>query len=275
MNEPSILFLTRKAFMLLDDQGALSGYPKLGRNSFEARTRVSDLTLGHELEVMDVKAAFYASLATSQHFSLAEFCTWPLLYSFRARRSPSSSIESVVRPDGFIRIRDKDEEPEDSLREYFLEVDRSSETQDVLVSRAACYRDYYRSGGYAVRNGAQAADYKKYPFRVLIILQSIERRNNTAERLLENDPPILSLTWLTTLSEVTAHSLGRIWIRPRDYREAIAGTPFDLDRKKPGVKYRRLEQRDRFLESKIRKFDLLEAEAGSPIPPSEVVFAQH
>src|SRR5665213_1338235 len=68
-NEPSILFLTRKAFALLASRGELSEYPSFGKNSFEARANVSALTLRHELEIMDVRAAFHAALAKSEEFS--------------------------------------------------------------------------------------------------------------------------------------------------------------------------------------------------------------
>src|SRR6478672_1216237 len=33
INEPSVLFLTRKAFLLLNGEGKLSKYPRLGTNS--------------------------------------------------------------------------------------------------------------------------------------------------------------------------------------------------------------------------------------------------
>jgi hypothetical protein len=194
MNEPSILFLTRKAFSLLNQTGELSRYPKLGVNSFQDRTTVSEFTLRHEVEVMDVKAAFYAALADSPKFSIVEFCTWPLLCEFRARRPGYGNREILVRPDGFLRIHEKEEGGKGFFHECFLEVDRSSETQETLVSRAACYLDYYRSGGFAIRNGGHPADFKEYPFRVLIVLKSAERRNNTAERLIRSEPPILSVS---------------------------------------------------------------------------------
>lgn len=66
----------------------------------------------------------------------------------------------LVKPDGFIRIHEK--EKGDGLFEhsFFLEVDRSSETQDTLVARAGCYWDYYKSGGFAMRNGAARTAYR-------------------------------------------------------------------------------------------------------------------
>ena len=84
VNEPSILILTRKAFALLVRDGRLADFPTLGVKSFEARARVSDRTIQHELEIMDVKAAFHSALAPSKKFSLLEFGTWPLLYQFEA-----------------------------------------------------------------------------------------------------------------------------------------------------------------------------------------------
>ena len=95
------------------------------------------------------------------------------------------------------------------------------------------------------------------PFRVLIVLKSAERRNNTAERLLQNNPPILTQAWLTTFDEVTADPLGTIWIRPQDYREAVNGTQFEKECIKPTFEYRRQAEREMFVEEKIKKRKLI------------------
>jgi len=55
--EPSVLFLTRQGYSLMKDRCLLHGFPAIGWTSLEKRLQVSDLTLRHELEVMDVKAA--------------------------------------------------------------------------------------------------------------------------------------------------------------------------------------------------------------------------
>jgi hypothetical protein len=214
-SEPAVHFLTAKAFALLRTHGVLNKYPKLERSSLEKRARVSDLTVRHELEVMDVKAAIHSALKKTDAFSIAEFCTWPLLHEFLACSSRSSSAEVLVKPDGFIRIREKEVDGNLSEHTFFLEVDRSSETQDTLVAKAACYFDYYKSGGFAARNGAEPSDYKEYPFRVLMVFKTAERRNNTAERLLQNTPPIFTQACLTTIEEATTNPLGPIWLHPR------------------------------------------------------------
>lgn len=257
VNEPSILFLTGKAFALLQQHGELSGFPPLGPLSFQARARVSDLTIRHELEVMDVKAAFYSAIAKTSRFKIAEFSTWPLLYQFEATRAGYDRATVLVKPDGFIRIHEKEEDGSISEHTFFLEVDRSSETQATLVSRAGLYVDYYRSGGFAVRNGASAANFQEYPFRVLMVFKTAERRNNTAERLLQNNPPIFNQVWLSTIEEVARDPLGPIWIQPYDYREVTTGTIFDTECQTKAVGYRRQNERDAFVETRIRKMQLL------------------
>ena len=257
-NELSVLFLTRKAFTLLNSQGQLSEFPALGKNSFEARANVSELTLRHELEIMDVKASFHAALSKSEKFSLAEFSTWPLLHQFETSRHGHGS-DILVKPDGFIRIHEQEEDTKGFAHECFLEVDRSSEKQDALIAKAVCYLEYYRTGGFAARNGASRSDFKDFPFRVLMVFKSAERRNNTAERLVHNNPPILTQVWLTTLAEVTSDPFGAIWIQPKGYRETTSGTPFETGRKNSTFGYRSQPERETFVEKHITKLRLLEA----------------
>ena len=164
-----------------------------------------------------------------------------------------------MKPDSFIRIHEK--EADDGLSEhtFFLEVDRSSETLETLVSKVSCYLDYYKSGGFAVKNGAARSAYKEYPFRVLMVFKTAERRNNTAERLLQNTPPIFTQVCLSTLDEVKQDPLGAIWIRPLDHREAVKGTPFDPEQRQQQLGYQRQTARDLFVEQNMKKLPLLNA----------------
>lgn len=256
-NEPSILCLTRKGFAHLKNEGHLSEYPQFGINSFESRARVSQFTLRHELEIMDVKAAFHSAIQSTEKFNIAEFSTWPLLNQFEVSRNGYGS-DILVKPDGFIRFHEKESAGGVSEHSLFLEVDRSSEMQDTLVNRAGAYFDYYKSGGFAVKNGATRDCFKEYPFRVLFVFKSAERRNNMAERLLQNTPPILTLVYLTTFAEVKADPLGPIWIRPLDYREVTKGTHHDPEGRSQQFGYKRQTARELFIELKIRKIRLLE-----------------
>jgi hypothetical protein len=257
VNEPSVLSLTRKSHALLEGRDLLSQFPRLSPSVFEKRANVSDLTLRHELEVMDVKAAFHSALKNSATFSIAEFGTWPRLHEFRASRPGYGGDEVLVKPDGFIRIHENEKDGGVSEHTFFLEVDRSTEKQETLLNRARCYLDYYKSGGFAVRNGAARSAYKEFPFRVLMVLKNAERRNNTAERLLESNPPILTLVHLSTFAEVTADPLGAVWIRPIDYRDAVRATPFETT-KRTGA-YRRQTEREAVVEKAIRRSSLFES----------------
>lgn len=257
INEKSVLFLTRQGHALLEEQHLITAFPKLSPSSFEKRASVSELTLRHELDVMDVKASFHSALKNSEQFIVAEFSTWPRLHEFKAMRPGYGGPEVLVKPDGLIRIEEKEEGDGLSEHTFFLEVDRSSETQDTLVNRAGCYLDYYKSGGFAVWNGASRSAYKEFPFRVLLVLKNAERRNNTAEALLRCNPPILTLVYLSTIAEVMADPTGPIWIRPIDYQRALKETPFEKQSSTGG--YRRQLQRENLVETRVTKLQLFES----------------
>ncbi len=256
-SQAAIFFLSRKGLLALQERGTLTEYPQFDLPALEKRARVSELTIRHELQIMDVKAAFHSSIQSAGNFKLPEFSTWPLLYQFEALRNGHGGKEVTVKPDGFIRIHEHEKDGGVFEHTFFLEVDRSSETQDTLVQRAGSYLDYYRSGGFAVRNGAPRSDFKEYPFRVLMIFKSAERRNNTAERLLQNNPPILTQVCLSTIAEVTRDPLGRIWFRPQDYQDATRGTPFDAEKPRDQWGYQRQTARELFVEQKVKKRALL------------------
>jgi hypothetical protein len=255
---PSLLSLTPKSLRLLEEHGILADYPPIGPAAVLGRTVVRPSTLAHELEVADVKAGFHSAIAPLSHLSLVEFSTWPLLNQFEAYRSSYGGEAVLVKPDGFIRIREQSSADDVSEYTYFLEVDRSTETQDTLVTRAGCYLDYYKSGGFAVRNRAPRSAFKDYPFRVLMVFKTAERRNNTAERLLQHNPPILTQVCLTTFEEVKADPLGKIWIRPLDYREAVKGTPFASVGQRQEWRYRRQTERDMLVETTVKHVRILE-----------------
>lgn len=254
-NEPAVLSLTGKGFKLLKAQGILADYRSTSLKSMEKRSHVSDITLRHELEVMDVKAAFHVAIKSVKGFSIAEFTTWTYAHQFKAVPSSYDGNEVEVKPDGFIRIQEtKDNEVFEQT--FFLEVDRSTETLNTLVSKAASYRDYQKSGGFAERNGAPRSAVDKFPFRVLMVFKTPERRNNVAERMLENNPPIHSLVLLSTFTEVVNNPLGKVWFRPSDYREAVKGTPFGNTQGREQIRFQRSTARDMFIEKNVRKWQI-------------------
>jgi hypothetical protein len=252
VRDPGILYLTAKGHRLLKEQGLISEYPALAIAEFERRSRVSDLTIRHELEVMDVKAAIVPAINGTAGMKVLELSTWPLLHEFDVEFSGEGRVR--VRPDGLMRVEEKGSEGAVYEHTFFLEVDRGTETLDTLSRRSLAYREHYSSGGYAVSLGAQRRAFADFPFRVLIVLPSDERRNNLAECLLALRPPIETQVWLTTSAELKTDPLGSVWVRPRDYRDAMLENSF-LHQGGRGV-YRRQPARDAHVRRAVRRVAL-------------------
>jgi hypothetical protein len=266
--DPSILFLARRGFETLRRTGQLADYPAIGWESMERRAHVSPFTLQHELDVLSTKAALISKLRTATHHRVAEFSTWPWLFAFKARQQTADGYGRAVmmKPDAFVRIQidgSGDMAPRQSS--FYLELDRSTETQQNLRGRASGYLDFYRTGGFAKRCGQTPESFRQFPFRVLWIFRNAERRNNAAESFLRHHPPILTMAWLTTFDELVKNPMGDIWIRPVDYQRVIRGTPFDPIRHSPTNFYRRQKAREQFVEARITKSTLLtETEKSDP-----------
>ena len=217
--EPAILHLTRGGL------NALREYDDTSPNAVVVgtlgkRPQVTDQTLRHEIDVTDVKAALCAALATRSDLRLVDFTTWPSRMEFRANVKAAGSVLSrrvTVRPDGFLDVYSLTTRRN---HRFFLEVDRSTETLDRIVAKANCYRDYYRSGGFALRQGGSDHAYGEFPFVVLLVVRSAARRDNIARRLLALAPPILSQVWIATLAALLYDPLGKTWLPPIALRRA-------------------------------------------------------
>ena len=255
--DPAILFLARAGLKLLADEGILAEYPKISSSTLEKRARVAESTVRHELEVMDVKAAFHSAVRKASAFQITEFTTWPLLSEFVADRPGYGGAPMPVAPDGFLRIQEAGTGTDLFEHTFFLEVDRSSEVQDRLVGKAGCYLDYYKSGEFAVRNGGERHNYQEFPFRVLMVFKTAERRNNTGLRLLYGKPPILTQVWLATISDALRDPLGPIWLRPVDFQTVTSFAAFQGRRSSDFHAYKRQTEREVFVENRIKKHRIL------------------
>lgn len=251
--EPAVLSLAKGGIELLRDEGVLREYPPLSLSTLLKRAEVSDQTIKHERAVMDVKVAFHSAVRGIQTLSIAEFGTWPRLYEF----STTDASRGPVRPDGFIRIREVESDGSMSEHSFFLEVDRSTESLDTLVGKATDYLNFYRSGGFAARNGAARSAFKDYPFRVLMVFKTAERRNNVANRLLIATPPILTHVLLSTAAEVMTDPFGTVWIRPLDYRNAMRGSVFETETPATRFSYRRNGSRENLSDTNSEKQSII------------------
>lgn len=217
--EPMVQLLTKRGFEFLKYHDRFDGLPVVTNSEFESRCRVSALTLRHELAVMDVKAALIAAISCQPNIRIVEGSTWPRLSQFRTHQPSLSgygTIEISVQPDGFLCLHERDE---NGIAEHnlFLEVDRGTESQRVFATKAHSYRTYYRNGGFAESRGGSRDAFGEYPFRVLAVFKTRERRNNTAKRLLELETPIKTMVWMATISDVQNDPLGTIWTLPEKY----------------------------------------------------------
>lgn len=211
-----LLCLTAAGIRFLGIHGHLSPYPQLPSTAQLRRTRIQPLTIDHELAVADVKAAFSRAIRERGTLSLREFGTWPRLYEFESVIPPGNRV--TVAPDGFLRIGN---ESGDETR-FFVEVDRSTESTSVLLSRVAAYRRFYRSGGFAARLGLHRGEYARAPFRVLVVCKSAARRASISRAIRSVYPQIRTFVLLSTSDDVSQDALGAIWLAPIDAKNYAA-----------------------------------------------------
>lgn len=216
--ERALVSLTSKSIHLLKGSGALSNYPPPSASELKRRCGVSRFTLLHELAVLDFKVSMTRSLRSSPGTKIVEFGTWPRLYEFE---SIAKGARVTVKPDGFLALSHQGIDGAPAVLRFFLEVDRSTESLGILVKRITAYQHHYRSGDFARSLGLSGEDFRELPFRVLIILKSMERLIHLARELLQEDYPALTFVLLTTAASAASDPLGAVWIRPIDSRKSI------------------------------------------------------
>jgi Replication-relaxation len=214
IGEPSILHLTWNGYMALRDGGHVGDDLRHSPKAFTRRMKVSGITLAHELAIGDVRTSFIGAIRQSKRFELAKFDVWPRRYDFTVHDGHS---RVNVKPDGYLQVMEKKND-EDFQHDFFLEVDTGSETLDRVVEKCVNYREYHRRGGYAVFCGGTREESKLYPFQVLVVCRSEERRDNLAERLLSVQPPFATMILITTQGQCVGDPLGDIWMTPAAYK---------------------------------------------------------
>lgn len=212
-NASAVLQLGKAGFECLQNRGLLGSYPRITWLKLQRRLQVSDLTLTHELQVMGVKALMTHAIKQTKSLRVVNFSTWPALHEFKVR-----GRKGPVKPDGYLHICEKPLAIKPTDHRFFLEIDCSTESQKVLVTKCHDYLNHYRLGGFAASQGAAPTRYKEVPFRVLMICETPQRRDNLAVRLVMGKPTIRGLVWLTTMKELEAAPLGEIWVTPGMYQ---------------------------------------------------------
>ena len=234
----AIYSLGKAGFDLLQSEGRLRRYEETCGEQFVRKRctqnhAVSVLTLAHELAVMDVKAAFCESLRQRPDYRIVEFTTWPRLYEIHIEGDHlPDGCPRLLRPDGFVHLERSVGEKRLS-QFFFLEVDRATESQAILIKKIEGYTRHNCSPAFTrFVTGDEGGT--PIPFRTLMIFLgphgqgTEERLFNHAHWLSRFKPPLPRASfWLTTLAALGENLLGNIWICPEDYQGALAGTAFD------------------------------------------------
>ena len=220
--EPAVLFLSRKGLQILDSSGLLPEIPEFSLESFVRRSAVSDRTLCHELDVMDVKVAFAQSVVDHKQLRLDKFGTWPNLHRFQTHLK-GRPLDAWIKPDGYMSVSSSSHSGQIRSDHFYLELDRSTESLGTLIEKCRGYLAHRKS----------TRPNEVPPFRVLVVLKTSEREANLLVKLTDMMPPIKTLVWTSIFEKVIANPLGAIWTCPAD-SETIAATQRELfaDRQK-------------------------------------------
>ena len=220
-NEAAVYSLSKKGFDALRAHVGTQPHRATRWSGAERRLHVSPLTLQHELDVVSVRAAMTGAIRTRCEDAIQEFCTRPSMIAFKVNVPWEPAV--TVKPDGFAHVRMRRHNGTIVDDFFFLEVDRSTESQTILFRRLAAYGEFYRRGGFARRRGGLPQDYKRYPFRVLVTCRSPERMCSLATQL-ANRSRTGTQIWLTTFAECVTNPLRQIWVTPSDIRELTVTT---------------------------------------------------
>lgn len=261
-SEPARISLTRTAFEYLMRNELLAGYPVMRWDSLADRLSIKPETVAHEVAVLDVRVAVERGL-DEVGLELLEYSTWPRLFTFSLSPHPSAENGGrdsyALTPDSLIRFRDA----ERSSYTFFVEVDRSSEDRARLLEKALAYKALQAEHQALLRTRLGASPTgAPIPVAALFVFQSRAdgignsrmSRNNFIERLAANTN-LQRLIYAATYEDVTRDPLGKVWLRPKEYRAALVDTPYDPAGMAEVRNPPRRPERDRLVELRARLVD--------------------
>ncbi len=177
------------------------------------RTQLSETIRIHEINIRDIRAAFIGNIRTEPALILQEFQMLRPMTAFSVFCVDHWKMETV-RPDAFMVVKESRGSSRD--QGFFLEIDRSTESQSHLLHLAKLYMEYFRTGGFARKRGKTPLDRSDCPVRVLIIFDSRKRMANAARKFLKGTR-VKTLIWLAAKEDVMRDPLGAIWNCPEDF----------------------------------------------------------
>ena len=231
--EPAIYTLGREGYLRLKQAGLLDPSDDRGWIKIQKRQRIGDLMLQHELAVLDVKTAFITAIGNHSQLELVEMSVAPDRHQFRvveAVPAPGGGVRFrslFAKPDGFLHFRQRREDGSMADRFFFLEVDRGTEPLGRLLQKSRHYTQYYRKGGFAIRLGQRREEFRRFPFRVLMIFKSALRVTNAVTKLARPGGGRKWQVAFTTMNELLSSPLKAIGIidgaaQPRPEKRATS-----------------------------------------------------
>lgn len=191
-------------FFLPSDRGGVKALYSLSPHSAEfvgapgrelRRTRdailAADLFVDHQLAINEVWIEVFRPTATAPSFGDPrwKYFTAPLTADFR------------LIPDAFFQL-----EYRSGRFGHFVEVDRGTESLQVIDQKISSYLHYALSGEYPKQFGLER-------FRVLFVLTSPRRLENVRRAVLKHTDRIF---WFATLSDINREGLfAPVWVRPK------------------------------------------------------------
>lgn len=237
LSELSRVSLTRQALEYLTAEGLLAGYPRMRWESLAERLDVKPTKVDHERTVLDVRVSLEGALQEAG-LTLVEFSTWPRLFTFQLSPHPNPPADGTgsslyqLEPDALLRFASES----NTAYTYFIEVDRSSENRRRLLDKALGYKALQAQHQHLLKTRLGMSRDSVEPVRIaaLFIFQSradgtgnaAMSRNNFIE-LVCAKTSMEKLIYAATYEDVRRDPLGKIWLRPKEYRAALTQTNYD------------------------------------------------
>jgi len=215
-----VFCLSRSGFDCAASNGVIPEAVGIAPKRIWRRLEVSDMTILHELELVDLRIAFEREGRRALDVIDCQLETCLNQCSFTGREGRR------MFPDGRLRLRRRG--GGDSSLVFYIEHDRGSETLSRIVGKVADYR--------------HLAEHGKEAFRLIVVVPSVERRNNIALELARAFPELPNFILIGVFAEVIRNPFEDVFLTPGQARKALEG--FNEGRSNSGGAYRRSKARD-------------------------------
>ncbi len=197
-----------KAIYLLGPKGITLVSEKCGVDSLEIKRsqkkmfQRKELFFEHDLLVNEVRIAFCQAIEKHNSLKLDRWiASRDCLHEYKIFNPKiGRAFRKVFRPDGYFRYYQNGK-----LYGCFLEVDRSTMSNNRFQSKVKVYLDYARSGLYKQRYGLER-------FRVLVVTKTRERLLNLKSA---TEKVVNKMFWFASVDSLKPDQIfDQIWVRP-------------------------------------------------------------